>query len=91
MKLALNFSVLALVAGFAGPVFADEMADMSKMTCKDYMAMDMDGMMKAGMMMKEAMKDDAAAMAMTDEEEMKAVSAACEAHPDAMVMDAMKM
>ena len=43
------------------------------------------------MMMKEAMKDDAATTAMTDEEHMKAVSAACEAHPDATVMDAMKM
>jgi len=55
------------------------------------MAMDMTGMMKAGTAIKGAMMDDAKMAAMTDEEAMKDAEAACKAHPDGTVMDAMKM
>ena len=83
---AAAFTVLAV------PAFADTMAaDTSKMMCKDLMAMDMKGMMDAGMAIKTSMKDDAKMQAMTDEDVMKAAETACKAHPDAMVMDAMKM
>ena len=88
MKLTFAAVLLALCAA---PVLADEMADMSKMTCADMMAMDADGMMKSGMMMKEAMMDDAKMAAMTDEEMTKMAEEACKMHPDAMVMDALKM
>jgi succinyl-CoA synthetase alpha subunit len=53
--------------------------------------MDMDGMMKAGTALKEAMKDDKAMMAMSDEEVMKAAEEACKMHADATVMDAVHM
>jgi DNA polymerase III alpha subunit len=67
------------------------MMDPMTMTCADLMAMDMDGMMKAGTVLKEAMKDDAKMMAMTDEEVMKAAEEACKMHGDGTVMDAVKM
>lgn len=86
----LTFAAVAFTL-FAAPVFAGTMADPSKMMCKDMMAMDMAGMMTAGTEIKGAMKDDAKMSAMTDEEVMKAAEAACKAHPDGMVMDAMKM
>ncbi len=73
------------------PALADEMMDPMTMTCADLMAMDMDGMMKAGTVLKEAMKDDAKMMAMTDEEVMKAAEEACKMHGDGTVMDAVKM
>jgi hypothetical protein len=88
MKLTLAAAVLAL---FAAPVFADEMADASKMMCTDFMAADMDGMMKDSMAMKEAMKDDAKMAAMSDEDMMHAMMEKCKMHADAMVMDAMHM
>lgn len=87
MKLILA-TTLALLAA---PVFAETMADPAKMMCKDLMAMDMKGMMDSGMALKTAMKGDAKMAAMTDEAVTKAAEAACKAHPDAMVMDAMKM
>jgi HdeA/HdeB family len=88
MKLTLAFAALTL---FAAPAFADEMADPAKMTCADFVAADMDGMMKDSMMMKEAMKDDAKMSAMTDEDMMHAMMEACKMHPDTMVMDALHM
>lgn len=88
MKLTLAAVLLTLCAA---PVLAEDMADATKMTCAELMAQDMDGMMKSGMMMKEAMKDDAKMAAMTDEEMTKMAEQACKMHPDAMVMDALKM
>ena len=61
------------------------------MTCKDMMAMDAAGMASAGMAMKMAMKDDAEMSAMADADVTKKAGDACTAHPDATVMDAMKM
>ena len=63
----------------------------STMTCKDLMAQDMDGMMHTGMAMKMAMMDDAKMSAMADADVTKMAEEACTAHPDATVMDAMKM
>ena len=88
MKLTLIAAAFALVAA---PVFADEMMDASKLTCADFMAADMDGMMKDTMAMKEAMKDDAKMAAMTDEDAMHGMMEMCKMHPDAMVMDALHM
>jgi hypothetical protein len=88
MKLTFAAAAFALLAA---PVFADTMADPATMMCKDLMAMDMTGMMAAGTAIKGSMMDDAAMQAMTDEDVMKAAEAACKAHPDGMVMDAMKM
>lgn len=85
------YAAAALALAMAAPAFADEMADASKMTCKDFVASDMDAMMKGSMMMKEAMKDDAKMAAMSDEDMMHAMMEACKAHADAMVMDAMHM
>jgi hypothetical protein len=88
-----TLSILALTMAFAAPAFADEMKDVSKMTCKEMAAMDMDGMMSATMALKEAAKGDAMAdksmMDMKDEDLMKAVEAKCAGKDDMMVMDAM--
>lgn len=89
MKLTLAFAALAALSA---PAFAETMKmDGATMTCADLMKMDMKGMMDAGMAMKDAMKDDATVMAMSDEDAMKAAEEACKAHPDGSVMDAMKM
>lgn len=89
MKLTLAFAALAALSA---PAFAETMKmDGTTMTCADLMKMDMKGMMDAGMAMKDAMKDDATVMAMSDEDAMKAAEEACKAHPDGSVMDAMKM
>ena len=90
MKLVLQIlGAAALVAGLAAPVFAGGMADASKMTCADMMAMDADGMMAAGMAIKAMPTDDAAMAAMSDADVTKAAEAACKAHPDMMVTEAM--
>ena len=81
---------LILAAAFAvlaAPVFA---ADVTTMTCKDMMAMDAKGMADTGMAMKTAMKGDTKMAAMADADVAKAAGAACTAHPDGKVMDAMK-
>lgn len=89
MKLSFAAAAFALLAA---PAFAETMApDASKMMCKELMSMDMNGMMAAGTAIKTAMKDDAKMKAMADADVMKAAESACKAHPDAMVMDAMKM
>ena len=82
--------VAAAFALFAAPVFAAGM-DAATMTCKDMMAGDKAMMMEAGKAMHTAMKSDAKMGKMTEEETMKAAETACKAHPDATVMDAMKM
>ncbi len=64
---------------------------MSTMTCKDMMAMVEAEMMKAGTGMKMAMKDDAKIGAMADADVAKMAGDVCIGHPDATVMDAMKM
>ena len=86
-------AALALFAAFAAPSLglADEM-DPAKMTCAEFSAMDMDGMMKAVDAMHKASPDaamamDDAAMKMANEHTMKA----CEGKPDMMAMDAMMM
>ncbi len=82
---------LILAAAFsllAAPVFA---ADPATMTCKDMMAMDAAGMTTAGVAMKTAMKSDAKVSAMADADVTKMAGAACTAHPEGTVMDAMKM
>lgn len=74
------------------PLFADEM-DPAKMSCKDFAAMDADGMMKSTMAMKTAaMEDkmaDPAKVKMSDEEVMKMVTKSCDGKPDMMAMDAL--
>lgn len=91
MKLILKLTAATLIAGFAAPLFADTMMDPATMTCKDLMAMDSKGMMDAGAAMKEAMKDDAKMSAMSADDVTKAAEAACTAHPDGTVMDAVHM
>ncbi len=85
----ISFAVAAL-AMLSAPAFAETMKmDAATMTCADLMKMDMKGMMDAGMAMKEAMKDDAKVMAMSDEDVTKAAEEACKMHPDGTVTDAM--
>ena len=92
MKFTLPLATaLTLAFGLFGTARADEMVDPAKMTCAALMAMDATGMMAAGAAVHGAMMEDAAMAAMTDDETMKAAEAACKLHPDAMVMDAMKM
>jgi hypothetical protein len=92
MKYAMQFlGAAALAAGLAAPAFADTMADPATMKCADLMAMDMDGMMAAGTAIKAMPTEDTAMAAMSAEDLTKAAETACKAHPDAMVMDAMKM
>ncbi len=84
----------ALILGFGAlalPAVADEMIDPMTLTCADLMAMDSDGMMAAGTVLKEAMKDDEKMMSMSDDEVMKAAEEACKMHGDASVMDAIHM
>ncbi len=89
MKLTLTAVAFALLAA---PSFADTAkVDPATMMCKNLMAMDAKGMMDAGAMMKDAMKADAKMSAMSADDVSKAAEAACKAHPDAKVMDAMKM
>ncbi len=81
---------LAALTLFAAPAFADDMKDVSKMTCAEFEAMDSEGMMKTVDMMHKAGPD--AAMAM-DEAAMKMagehVMMGCKGKPDMMAMDAM--
>ncbi len=91
MKLTLT--AVALLGAFVLPslTLADEM-DPAKMSCKDFAAMDMAGMMKATEAMHMAGPD--AAMKMDDaktEEAMKMTMTHCEGKPDMMAMDAMMM
>ena len=88
MKLTLVAVAFALLAA---PSFADTKMDPATMMCKDLMAMNAKGMMDAGAMMKDAMKSDAKMAAMSADDVSKAAETACKAHPDAKVMDAMKM
>lgn len=89
MKLTFAFAALAALSA---PAFADSMmTDPMTLTCADMMKMDSKGMMEAGMAVKGALKDDAMVAAMTDEAATMAAEEACKAHPDATVMDAMKM
>ena len=88
MKLTFAAAAFALLAA---PAFAATAADPATMTCKALMAMDAKGMMEAGTAIKTAMKSDAKMQAMKDEDISKAAETACKAHPDAKVMDAMKM
>ena len=84
-----SFAVAAL-ALMAAPAFADDMMDMSKLTCAEFAAMDSEGMMKTIDMMHKASFDDAIAM---DEAAVKMagthVIKGCEGNPDMMAMDAM--
>ena len=84
-------AALAILATLAAPVWAEEM-DPAKMTCAEFSAMDMAGMMKAVDAMHKASPD--AAMAM-DEEAMKMANDAtmkgCEGKPEMMAMEAMMM
>jgi HdeA/HdeB family len=89
----LSYATIALAAAFALPslAFADGM-DPAKMTCADFSAMDMDGMMKATEAMHMAGPD--AAMKMDEaasEEAMKMTMEHCKDKPDMMAMDAMMM
>ena len=86
-------AALALFAAFAAPslVLAETM-DPAKITCAEFSAMDMKGMMKAVDEMHKASPDaamamDDAAMKMANEHTMKA----CEGKPDMMAMEAMMM
>ena len=87
------FCTLALTAfaALAAPslVLADEM-DPAKMSCKDFAAMDMAGMMKATEAMHMAGPDSAMKMdEAKTEEAMKMTMTHCEGKPDMMAMDAM--
>lgn len=86
-------AALALFAAFAAPtVSLAEGMDPAKITCAEFSAMDMAGMMKAVDEMHKASPD--AAMAM-DEDMMKMANEntmkACEGKPDMMAMEAMMM
>ncbi len=94
MKNLLRVIAITAVAGaFVAPslALAEEM-DPMKMTCAEFSAMDMDGMMAAVDAMHKASPD--AAMAM-DDEAMKMANEntmkACEGKPDMMAMEAMMM
>ncbi len=86
-------ALTACVGAFAVPtlVAAADM-DPKTMTCADFSAMDMDGMMKAVEMMHAASPDAATAM---DEAAMKMANdhttTACDGHPEMLAMDAMMM
>lgn len=88
MKLTL---VAVAFAVLAAPVFAGTAPDASTMMCKDLMKMDAAGMTAAGTALKAAMKGDTKVAAMKDADVTKAAEAACKAHADAKVIDAMKM
>lgn len=93
MKLQTLTVAAAIALSAALPSFAQE-TDPAKMTCKDYMAMDAEGMKKAMTDMKTAaMADtmaDPAKMNMSDEDMMKMMSAACDGKPDVKMMDMMR-
>ncbi len=90
-----SIALTLLAASFAMPTlsFAESHApDPMKMTCAEFSAMDMEGMMGAVDAMHKASPDaamamDDAAMKMANEHTMKA----CEGKPDMMAMDAMMM
>lgn len=83
---------VACTANPAGTVMDAVKTSMTTaMTCKEMMAMDAKGMAAAGIAMKSAMKDDTKVAAMADADVTTAAGAACTAHPDGTVMDAMKM
>ena len=71
----------------AAPVFA---ADPAMMTCKDMLALGVDGMLTGGVMMRNALQGDVKFTAMTDAELAAVAETACTAHPDNLVKDAMK-
>lgn len=70
---------------------AIQASEMSTMTCADMMKMDDAAKTGAAATMKMAMKDDTTIGAMADADLTKKAGDACTAHPDATVMDAMKM
>ena len=84
-------AALTLTLGSLSGAVAGSHIDAATMSCADLMAMDMTGMMAAGAAVHGAMMEDEKMAAMTDEETMKAAEKACKMHPDATVMDAMKM
>ncbi len=94
MKRSLHLlAIVAFGSAMAVPALAQDAMDASKMSCKDYSAMDADGMMKATTDLKTAAKDNSMAdpkkMEMSDEDVMKMIQSSCEGKPDMMAMDAM--
>jgi hypothetical protein len=91
MKLTLTLAALLTLGTVSIAAAQEATMDATKMTCADLMAMDATGMMEAGATVRGAMMEDENMAAMTDEEVTKMAEEACKMHPDAMVMDAMKM
>lgn len=84
--------VCAAIAVLAAPVFAEDVkVDPSTVTCNDFSLMDEQNMTTVGIAVKEALKDDAKYTSMTDEQVTEAAKAACAAHPEGKVVDALKM
>lgn len=91
MKITLIALALASALALPSLTLAEEM-DPAKMTCKDFAAMDMAGMMKATEAMHMASPDAAMKMdAAKTEEATKMTMTHCEGKPDMMAMDAMMM
>jgi hypothetical protein len=67
-----------------------QVADPATMTCKDMLALGVDGMVAGAVSMRTALPDsDVKYKSMSDEELAAAAGAACTAHPDNLVKDAM--
>ena len=88
----MKLTAIVLLSALAAPVFAEAMKiDAATVTCAEMMKMDAAGMTDAGKAIKEAKKADAKTAAMTAEDVTKAAEAACKAHPDGTVLEALKM
>jgi hypothetical protein len=67
-----------------------QVADPATVTCKDMLALGVDGMLAGGVSMRTALPDtDVKYKSMSDEELAGAAATACTAHPEALVKDAM--
>lgn len=95
MKIVHTIALAALAGTFAAPVFAAAHADPMMTTCADYEAMDDTGKMEAVTAMSEAAMADEEMMAkmpeeaMTPEQNMEMIAAACDGNPDMMAVDGM--
>jgi hypothetical protein len=88
MKFALT---LITIASVSFPAFAEEM-DPTKLTCGEFMAMDMDGMMHAVESMQMAGEGAMAeGEAMSPEDANKMTMEHCQGHDEMMAMEAMMM
>jgi hypothetical protein len=78
-----------LVATLSLPAFSAGTVDPATVTCKEYNTNTHQGMMDIGAAMHNALTDDAKLGALDERGMIAALDKACEAHPDATVMDAL--